>query len=327
MATGIPLPDATRLLAAHRCCASASAPAVMRGSGRVVSRSGPALWQGGGVPTPWLQSSDPQPVEEEALATLAAALVKQGIARVPGRWPDHAAAWCAAWRITERARGLDPLCAGLPGLEVVGEFILPPPGPVQRDFQALHIDYGVPKLAGPRVASSRFTALYLDGRRAGSGSATRIVRLGPLLAQRPWADRAVLAGRLRGDAGEGAVVEGILARIIEAADQTYDLPDPAADGFLCGMEFSSLAEEHRYFTRHGLQLTAAEQEIVLSGGELLLFDNLAVAHGRRGRRCSRELHQWCIGFGSLDLTGQARLVDRFLAHFDHPQWQAGCGGC
>jgi hypothetical protein len=62
-----------------------------------------------------------------------------------------------------------------------------------------------------------------------------------------------------------------------------------------------------------------QEEIVLSGGELLLFDNLAVAHGRRGRRDPSELHQLCIGFGSLDLTGQAGLLDRILAGFDYHQ--------
>lgn len=272
---------------------------------------------------PWMESGDPEStVEEEALPAVAAELAEHGVARVAGRWPDHAAAWRTALRIADHARSLDPLCADLPGLEVVGEFTLPPPGTVQRDFQALHIDYGVPKLAGPTVAISRFTALYLDGRRPGSGSATRIVPLRLLLCQRPWPDKAVLAGRLCSDAGDGAVAEGILARIIEAADQSRDLPDRNADGFLCGMEFATLDEEHRYFTRHGLHLAAAEKAVVLSGGELLIFDNLVTAHGRRGRRDPGELHQLCIGFGSLDLTAQATTLDRFLAGF-HGQGHAG----
>jgi hypothetical protein len=275
------------------------------------------------VSVPGLGVDDVQaPAEDEALAMAATALAGHGVVRVPGRWPDRAAAWRTAVRVTACAGGLDLWSAELSGLEVVGEFTLPPPGVVQRDFQALHIDYGVPKLAGPPVAVSRFTALYLDPHQAGSGAATRIVSLGPLLGQRSWPPRQVLAGRLGQGTTTGSLVEGILARIIEAVDHCRDLPDRDADGFLCGMEFRALAEEHRYFARHGLDLAAVEQEIVLSSGELLLFDNLAVAHGRRGRRHTGELHQLCIGFESLDLTGQARLLDWFLARFDGYQGHA-----
>jgi hypothetical protein len=274
------------------------------------------VWQGDGVSRLGLGFDHVQAsAEDEVVAAVAARLVGCGVARVPGLWPDQVAAWRMALQITAYARHLDRLSAGLPGFGVVGQFTLPPPGAVQRDFQALHIDYGVPKLAGPPVAVSRFTALYLDKGRAGSGSATRIVALRPLLSQRSWPDRAELAGRLCQDTADGALVEGILARIIEAADQSRDLPGRDADGFLCGMEFETLDDEHRYFARHGLRLAAAEEEIVLSGGELLLFDNLATAHGRRGRRHPGELHQLCIGFGSLDLPGQARLLDRILASF------------
>jgi hypothetical protein len=255
------------------------------------------------------------PAEGEALARVAVVLAERGVVRIPGRWPDPAAAWREALRVAVAARGLDPLCAGLPDLEVVGEFTVPPPGVVQREFQALHFDFGVPLLAGPPVALCRFTALYLDLQSAGSGAATRIVPLRPLLTQRLWPDRAVLAERLCRDAGDGAAVEGILARIVEAADGSGDLPDRNADGFLCGMEFSALPGERAYFAGHGLDLAAAEQEIVLSPGELLLFDNLTAAHGRRGRRNTGELHQLCIGFASLDLAGQATLLDRILASF------------
>jgi hypothetical protein len=275
------------------------------------------LWQGDGVSTSGLGIDHVRAsAGDEAEAAIAATLADRGFVCVPGRWPDAAAAWPMALRIAASARGLDARPGDLPEPGVVGEFTLPPPGVVQRDFQALHIDYGVPKLAGPSVAVSRYTALYLDGRRDGSGAATRIVPLRPLLCQRSWPPASVLAERLCQDTTGGALVEGILARIIEAADQTRDLPDPNADGFLCGMEFLTLDEEHRYFARHGLRLAAAEEEVVLASGELLLFDNLSIAHGRRGRRYTGELHQLCIGYGSLGLSGQARLLDQFLAGFD-----------
>jgi hypothetical protein len=261
---------------------------------------------------------DRRSAEDAATAVPAGALIGRGFARVPGRWPDRLAAWQTAVAIAACARDRDPLCAGLPALEVVGEFTVPPQGLVQRDFQALHIDYGLPKLGGPPVAVSRFTALYLDPGRAGSGSATRIVPLRPLLGQRSWPARAVICERLCRDAGEDSLVEGILARIVESADQSRDLPPQDTDGFACGLEFATLAEERRYFAEHGLHLRAAEEELVLSSGELLLFDNLLTAHGRRGRRHSGELHQLCIGFPSLDLPGQTMLLDRILTAFDAP---------
>jgi hypothetical protein len=36
----------------------------------------------------------------------------------------------------------------------------------------------------------------------------------------------------------------------------------------------------------------------------------------RGRRGTGELHQLCVGFGSLDRAGQAMLLDRVLDEFD-----------
>jgi hypothetical protein len=255
-------------------------------------------------------------------AVLAAALVERGVVLVPGRWPDRAAAWRSAHDIVGRARDLDPLSAGLPDFEVVGEFTVPPPGVVQRDFQALHFDFGLPTLSRSPVAVSRFTALYLHGRLPGSGAATRIVPLRALLSQRSWPPRKVLADRVRQDSGDGRAVEGILARIVEAADESQDLPDRDAEGFLCGMEFLTLDDERGYFARHGLRPAAVEEEIVLSSGELLLFDNLAIAHGRRGRRDTGELHQLCIGFGTLDIGGQATLLERILSAFGNNQGHA-----
>jgi hypothetical protein len=257
------------------------------------------------------------PIGDAVLEAAAATLLDRGLAVVPGRWQDDASARDMALQIAAAARDLDPLSAGLPEFEVVGEFTVPPPGVRQRDFQALHVDYGVPKLAGPPVPVARFTALYLDCVVRGSGAATRIVPLRRLLAQRSWPAREVLASRVCDDPTAGAPVEGILARIVEAADQSRDLPDREADGFLCGMEFLTLEEEHHYFSQHRLRLTAAEEEVVLTEGQLLLFDNLAIGHGRRGRRNAGELHQLCIGFGSLDLAGQAPLLNRFLSAFEH----------
>ena len=53
-------------------------------------------------------------------------------------------------------------------------------------------------------------------------------------------------------------------------------------GFLCGMEFGKLSDELEFFAQRGLHLDAVGTEVCLRPGEVLVFDNLALAHGRRG---------------------------------------------
>lgn len=247
---------------------------------------------------------------------LAARLARHGLVRVPGRYECSAEAWRSAMVIAAGARRLDPWCVDLPELEVVGEFTVPPPGTVQRDFQALHIDFGLPRLGAQPVAAARFTALHHAPDQPGSDTATRVVPLARLLGQRAWPARVALMERFRCSSAGDDPVDGVLARIVEAVDQSIDLPAKNADGFLCGMEFASIEDERRYFARHGMRLEAAEEEIILDRGELVVFDNLSIAHGRRGARRERELRQLCIGFRSLDQADQAKLLKCVFGSFD-----------
>lgn len=208
---------------------------------------------------------------------------------------------------------------------VIGDFILPPPdGQQSRDFQTLHLDFGLP--VDPRVEQDvgRYTALHIP-RTVGSVSAvTRLVPLNALLAHREWPSPDELLARLRRYGkthgawdDERGYVEGSLARLVEAAAGSGSLPSVKAEPqFLCGMEFDSLQAEHRFFARHGLDIEAVQVEIRLAPGELLVFDNLAMAHGRRGTRRPGELRQWVFGEASLGLAGQRELRDRVLAVFE-----------
>jgi hypothetical protein len=54
----------------------------------------------------------------------------------------------------------------------------------------------------------------------------------------------------------------------------------------------------------------------LRPGELLVFDNLAVAHGRRGTRRPGELRQRVYGHRRLSQAAQCELRDRVLNTFD-----------
>jgi hypothetical protein len=60
-------------------------------------------------------------------------------------------------------------------------------------------------------------------------------------------------------------------------------------------EFTSLAAEIELFADRELQLEPVEIEVWLRPGELLVFDNLALAHGRRGTRQPGELNQRVFG--------------------------------
>jgi alpha-ketoglutarate-dependent taurine dioxygenase len=84
---------------------------------------------------------------------------------------------------------------------------------------------------------------------------------------------------------------------------------------LCGLEFDSLSSELTFFARHGLRIHDAEIDIHLQPGELLLFDNLALAHGRRGTRQPGELRQRVFGH-HLQPAAQRKLRDHILTAFD-----------
>ncbi|MGH2866040.1 MAG: hypothetical protein ACRDNK_00515 [Solirubrobacteraceae bacterium] len=220
-----------------------------------------------------------------------------------------------------------PVDPGLPPLEVVGEFVIPPiSGPPSRDFQMLHFDFGLP--LDPIVASdvARFTALHVPAGVAPSRAITRLVPLRPLLEQSSWPDRGDLLPRLLAygethgawDHTQG-YVEGSLARIIEAAaGGALQLPSvKTTPGFMCGTEFATLAAELAFFSAHGLSVRDVELEVELRPGALAVFNNLAVAHGRRGARQPGELHQRVFGHRALDIDRQQILRNRVLAAFDH----------
>ncbi|MGZ4332473.1 MAG: TauD/TfdA family dioxygenase [Solirubrobacteraceae bacterium] len=85
------------------------------------------------------------------------------------------------------------------------------------------------------------------------------------------------------------------------------------------MEFDTLAAELRFFESLGLDVDAVQVEIPLRPGDLLVFDNLALAHGRRGSRRPGELHQRIYGHRLLPPAAQRALRDRFLATFAERQ--------
>lgn len=213
-----------------------------------------------------------------------------------------------------------------PALEVVGDFVIPPPGPREsRDFQALHLDFGVPLDPRRPRDVAHYTALYICPDHGPVEAHTRLVCLDALLGQRRWASRDELIRRFRDYGGshgawdpEAGYSEGIFARVVEAADGCNPvLPSVrTTPGFLCGSEFATADDERRFFEKRGLRLNEAETNVDLRPGQLLVFDNLAFAHGRLGRRRPGELRQRIFGYRALSASRQRALRNRMLLAFD-----------
>jgi Taurine catabolism dioxygenase TauD, TfdA family len=220
---------------------------------------------------------------------------------------------------------IDGVTAGGAPLAIIGDFVIPPAcGPSSRDFQTLHFDFGLPLVPVRPTDVACFTALHVPAEMPASDAVTRLVPLRRLLAGRRWPNHDELVQRLtayghshgaRDDAA--GYTEGSLARLIEAA-----LGDPPAlpslktdSGFLCGNEFVSAVDELEFFAERSLRVEAVEIDVRLRPGELLIFDNLVLAHGRRGARQPGELHQRVFGHQLLPVEQQTEIRARVLTAF------------
>jgi Taurine catabolism dioxygenase TauD, TfdA family len=252
------------------------------------------------------------------------ALRETGFVWVRSAFATPAAAFAKSQELIEECTASN----GHGALSVIGDFVLPPPdGEATRDFQTLHFDFGLPLHPQRNQDVASYTALSIPRSAGGVTAVTRLVPLEALLGQRRWPDQATLLGNLMayGEShgawdDEDGYSEGSLARVVEAAAGTSQLPSvKSTPGFLCGMEFDTLAAELTFFACLELNVAAVQVEVPLRPGDLLVFDNLALAHGRRGRRRPGELHQRVYGHRSLPPAAQRELRDRFLAAFDECQ--------
>ena len=260
--------------------------------------------------------------KDVTVRSTTAALSSDGFVGIGGPFQTSDTAFDAASALVEECR----LERGLPPLSIIGNFVIPPlDGVATRDFQTLHFDFGLP--LDPKIAQdvARYTALYVPADTADAQAATRLVPLVALLGQRTWpppielVERLTSYGRTHGAWDDDlGYTEGSLARIIEAAATSSGspiLPSVKVEpDFLCGLEFDSLSAELTFFSRYSLRIADAEIEMTIEPGGLLVFDNLAVAHGRRGTRQPGELRQRVFGH-NLQPAAQIELRDHVLTAF------------
>jgi hypothetical protein len=246
-------------------------------------------------------------------------LAHRGLTHLTGTFATPEDAWRCAREFVDDDDGIES------PIEVIGDFVVPPPnGPSSRDFQTLHFDFGLPLVPHSPADVARLTALHVPAEVPATTATTRFVPLRPLLNARRWPDADQLVSRFASyGESHGAwkpgtgYSEGSLARVIEAAlDVAPALPSVRDHpGFLCGTEFATLADETHFFTQRGLPVDDVVVDVCLQPGELLLFDNLALAHGRRGSRGPGELHQRVFGHRAMSREEQVTLRDRVLADF------------
>jgi hypothetical protein len=259
--------------------------------------------------------------DNEGVTTTSCALAQSGFVWIRSAFATPTAAFDRAQELVEECSASNHHNAP----SVIGEFVLPSPdGEATRDFQTLHFDFGLPVHPQRDQDVARYTALFIPPSVCGVTAVTRLVSLRALLGQREWPERTTLLGNLVAygeshgawDDADG-YSEGSLARLVEAAADSRRLPSvKSTPGFLCGMEFDTLTAELGFFDRLGLDVDAVQVEIPLRPGDLLVFDNLALAHGRRGTRRPGELHQRVFGHRSASPAAQRALRDRVLAAFE-----------
>jgi Taurine catabolism dioxygenase TauD, TfdA family len=253
----------------------------------------------------------------------AAALIDSGLLRMSG-FPELEDAFGAARSVINEVTTSGD---GVP-LSIIGDFSIPPSGTPVRNFQTLHFDFGLPLDVKTRREVARYTALHIPRKMKAGSAVTRLVPLDALLGQRTWASPAELTHRLveygkthgAWDDADG-YQEGSLARIVEAAAGGFPrLPSVKTNpNFLCGMEFDSLDHEVAFLKDLGTDVERVQIELTLRPGDLLVFDNLRMAHGRIGARTPGELHQRIFGHRNLSRAGQRRVRDQLLSAFGgHP---------
>ncbi len=198
------------------------------------------------------------------------------------------------------------------------------PDATETDHLSLHFEMGLPLV--PVEDSSRIfqlICLHIPSGSIASPVATRLLPITGLAKHTVhFVEQEIISYCHRSAASMGEFNSG---RLLCAA-QIFDA--------LCGFNELGYMSEHRisqwfntdedgkardglkaeqqFFSRCGIDLAAQEQRFVLAPGDLLIVDNLRVAHGRHGKRPAEELTQYLYGVADAH-PAEINAVRRFVA--------------
>jgi hypothetical protein len=206
---------------------------------------------------------------------------------------------------------------------------------VETRFQCLHFDYGLPIL--PRVDQTLYgiAALFMPPDIPGSHVTTRLLPLNKLSGASLSINSHASADRLKKYAaqhGDGwwkptFVNTGRISIFLRFLDGLSGQPkfsgyiDVDSAKFIrkCSLLSDSASDqwqrEIELLREFGIDTAGTEQHIVLSSGDLLIFDNLSNVHGRLGRRSSREIWQMLFGLPSTDDEHLDRVLNFVTSQF------------
>lgn len=179
---------------------------------------------------------------------------------------------------------------------------------VETDHLSMHFEMGLPIV--PVEDRSRVHALiclHIPPSDKASNVATRLLPIDGLLAgkSKELVEQALTTYVQKHGAGWEGHNSGrllVAAQLVDAANNqdqlaymrehriaewfNKDSKNSAQDGFV---------KETAFFARHNIILAKHEKRFTLKPGDLLIADNLRVAHGRDGKRPAEELLQFLYG--------------------------------
>ena len=196
-------------------------------------------------------------------------------------------------------------------------------------------DYGLPIL--PRVGQTLYgiAALFMPLEVAGSDVTTRLLPLNRLSGASLFINSDASVDRLKKYAAQHGTVGGtqllctqaessIFLRFLDAfsgESKFSDYIDVDSATFirkcapLCDSDLDRWQREIASLWEFGIDTARTEEHIVLSPGDLLIFDNLSNVHGRLGRRASREIWQMLFGLPNTDDELLNRVLNLVTSRF------------